>query len=319
MHEDGSGFAQVAPIQSSGDLSLVGGAGARYFLGEQADPEVNVPTGEVYVDLVAWHENGDPTTRRVLTSDHSLLRIGYRWSADGQHVLFQAKRFDGSGNVVESGAFLGDVEWAGGEPVRIYNERLIASDLPAEHLYVAGFDVDAAGERIAFKLNRDVLDAQGRHVRYETAGLFVAAVPPAAEGQPMPAPASPVEILLSSPDAERNCCFFSPVPDDNRVLFMERASPTSGVRYLWTVDVPGLYDGSYPLVPVQVTTKSNSPANYIHGGPGWSPTGEYIAYAASRSGNWTENHVYKVAANGRGKAVRLTTDTDGYAWPRWRH
>jgi len=100
---------------------------------------------------------------------------------------------------------------------------------------------------------------------------------------------------------------------------MERAAPTSGVSYLWTVDVPRPYDGGYPLVPLQVTTKSNSPANYVHGSPGWSPTAEYIVYAASRSGNWTENHVYKVSANGRGKAVRLTTNTDAYSWPRWRY
>jgi hypothetical protein len=164
-----------------------------------------------------------------------------------------------------------------------------------------------------------VRDEKGQHIRYETAGLFVAAIPSAVEGAPMPAPSQPVPILLSTPDAERNCCDFSPVPGDNRLLFMERASPSSGIRYFWTVDVPEQYDGGHALVPVQVTTKSNSTANYIHGGPGWSPTGEYIAYAASRSGNWTENHVYKVATNGKGKAVRLTTDADAYSWPRWRY
>jgi len=90
------------------------------------------------------------------------------------------------------------------------------------------------------------------------------------------------------------------------------------ISYFRTVDVPEQYDGSYPLVPVQVTTKSNSPANYLHGSWAWSPTGSHIAYVASRNGDWTANHAYKVTADGKGKAIRLTSDQDGYAGLRWR-
>jgi Tol biopolymer transport system component len=67
-----------------------------------------------------------------------------------------------------------------------------------------------------------------------------------------------------------------------------------------------------------VTTKVNSPANYLHSNSAWSPTGSYIAFIASRNGDWTTCQVYKIAANGKGKAIRLTADQDGYAGLRWR-
>lgn len=316
MHEDGSGLAQFA---SGGNLSYVGGAGGRYFLFVRGNSAVTLPDGSGYSDCVAWHENGDPATLRVLTSDHSLSRSDCQWTADGQHVTYGGQRFDASGNVVEAGAFLGDVEWVGGEPVRIYNERLIASHQPSVLRYVGGFGVDATGQRVAFRLEQDVRDAQGKHIRTDTFGLFVAEVPPAVEGQPLPPPAAPVRIQLSTPDAERGCCAFSPVAGDNRVLYTERApSKWPYINYFWTFDVPQQYDGSYALVPTQVTSKSNSPANYLHANWVWSPTGSYIAYVASRNATWTAAQVYKIAANGKGKAIRLTADQDGYGGLRWR-
>jgi len=316
MHEDGSGLAQLA---SGGEFSYVGGAGGRYLLWAQANSAVTLPSGEAYWDCTALHENGDPSTLRILTTDHTLLRGVCLWSADGQHIYFRAKRFAPSGDVVEIGWFLGDVEWVGGEPVRADNERLIAADVPSEYLEVTGLSTDATAQRVAFRMQRDVRDAQGKHVIYETAGLYVAAVPPVVEGQPLPPPATPIRVLLSTPDAERGCCALSPVAGDNRVLYAERApSKWPYINYFWTVDVPERYDGSYVLVPVQVTSKTNSPANYLHSNWTWSPTGGEIAYVASRNADWTVCHVYKIAANGKGKAVRLTTDQDGYGGVRWR-
>jgi len=84
------------------------------------------------------------------------------------------------------------------------------------------------------------------------------------------------------------------------------------------VDVPERYDGTSALVPTQVTTKANSPANYLHGPSAWSPTGSHIAFVASRNADWTVCQVYKIAADGKGKAIRLTADQDGYAGLRWR-
>ena len=314
MHEDGSGLAQFA---TGGNLSYVGGAGGRWLLIAENDPGAAFPDETMYSDCVAWHENGDPSTRRVLTSDHSLVR-SCEWSADGMHVTYGGKRYNSAGEVVESGTYIGDVEWVGGEPVRIYNERLIASDQPDHYRYVTGSGIDATGKRVAFQLSQQIY-ADGKYVRTDTYGQYVAAVPPAVEGQPMPLPATPVRIRLSTPDAERGCCAFSPVSGDNRVLYTERApSKWPYINYFWTVNVPDDYDGSYPLVPTQVTNKSNSPANYLHGNAAWSPTGSHIAYSASRNADWTACQVYKVAANGKGKAIRLTSDQDGYAGLRWR-
>jgi hypothetical protein len=316
MHEDGSGLAQFA---SGGNLSHVGGAGGRYFLFVQNSADVTMPDGSPYVDCVAWHENGDPSTLRLLTSDHSLSRGDCQWSADGEHVTYGGKRFDSAGNVVESGAFMGDVEWAVGEPIRIFNERLIASDQPSVYRYVTGFSIDATSQRVAFQLSQQIYDLNGKYVRTDTFGQFVAAVPPAVEGRSLPLPATPVRIRLSTPDAERGCCSFSPVAGDYRVLYTERApSKWPYINYFWTVNVPQQYDGSYALVPTQVTSKTNSPANYLHSNSAWSPTGNYIAYIASRNADWTVCQVYKIAADGKGKAIRLTADQDGYAGLRWR-
>jgi hypothetical protein len=317
MREDGSGFMRINSFP--GDLSHVGGAGGRYFLGFQNDPEVTFPGGFAYADFVAWHENGDPSTVRVLTSDRSVARVSYRWSVDGKSIVFGGRRFDSSGNLVESGAFLGEVEWVGGEPVRVYNERLVATDLPSQNLTVSGVVADPTGQRIVFSLLRDVRDDQGRHVRSEFAGMFVAAVPPVVAGQPLPPPATPIRILLPTPDAERGLGEFAPVQGDERLLFTERApSKWPYISYLWTVEVPQGYDGTYALTPKQVTTKTNSTANYLFSQASWSPTGAYIAFTASRNADWTANHVYRIVSDGRGKAIRLTTNPDAYAGLRWR-
>jgi hypothetical protein len=173
MHEDGSGLAQFA---SGGNLSYVGGAGGRWFFIAENDPGATFPDKTMYFDCVAWNENGDPSTRRVLTSDHSLVR-GCEWSADGMHVTYGGKRYSSAGEVVESGTYMGDVEWAGGEPVRIYNERLIASDQPDNDRYVTGSGIDATGRRVAFQLSQQIYK-DGQYVRTDTYGQFVAAVPP---------------------------------------------------------------------------------------------------------------------------------------------
>jgi hypothetical protein len=319
MREDGSGFARVNSVGT--DLSYVGGAGARYFIGTQSDPTVALPLppNEVYQDFVAWHENGDPSTLRLLTSDHTLYRGGVRWSVDGRHIVYGGRRYDSAGNVVESGAYVGDVEWRDGAPIRVFNERLVGADLPRDRVTVSGAVLDSSAQRVALSMTRDVVDATGKHVRFESAGMFVAAVPAATEGEPLPAPATPTRIVLSRADAERGVSAFSPVPGDDRLLFAERESPTNPyVLYLWTVEVPQTYDGSYALTPTAVTTKSNSNANYLFSVAGWSPTGTFVVFTSARSTMWTDNQVYKIAANGKGKAIRLTNQADAYTGVMWR-
>jgi hypothetical protein len=318
MREDGSGFARINSVGV--DLSYDGGAGKRYFLGMKADAAVTFPDGTAYQDFVAWHESGNPSTLRVLTSsDPTLSRGGVRWSADGRRVVYAGRRYDSAGNVVESGAYVGDVEWSSDEPVRVLNERLVAADDLDHRVTISGIVINSSAQRVAFSMTRDVVDAQGKHVRNEPAGTWVATVPAATEAAPAPRPDAPIRILFPSPDTERGLHAFSPVLGDDRLLFSERETPTNPyVLYLYTVDVPQDYDGSYGLTPTAVTTKSNSNANYLFSVAGWSPTGAFVVFTSARSTMWTENQVYKIASNGKGKAIRLTSRADAYTGVMWR-
>jgi len=315
MREDGSGQARF--VSKGSDLSYVGGAGARYFIGLEINSAVTLPDGTDYRDFVAWHENGDPSSKRVLTTDPSLYRGSVVWSADGRRVAFLGRRYGSDGGVLESGAFVGDVEWASGAPQRVINERFVATDRPGDRVAVNGVVLDADAERVAINMMRDVVDAQGRHVRYEAEGMYVATLPSMDGPYTPPLPAL-IRIALSTPDAERGITAFSPVPGDDRLLFIQRESPTNPyIHYFWTVEVPRQYDGS-ELTPTAVTTRSNSNANYLFSLSGWSPTGDFVVFTSSRSTMWTECHVYKIASNGKGKAIRLTNRADMYSGVLWR-
>jgi hypothetical protein len=220
MHEDGSGLAR---FDSAGmDLSNTGGAGGRFMLGLQAVPGVELTTDVDYADIVSWRENGDQATVRIMTDDRSLSRGAVRWSADDTRVHYLGKRYDGAGNVMESGAFIGEVEWLGGVPVRVFNEHLVATDVPEQYLTVVGVAMASDGQRVALSINREVFDDEGRHVRWESAGMYVAAAPRLQDGQIAPPPASPVRIVLTTADAERGITAFSPLGGDDRLLYSER-------------------------------------------------------------------------------------------------
>lgn len=315
MREDGTDLARIASLGD--DLSRTGGAGSRYMLGGQSYPDILMPDGSHYGDLVSWHENGDTATLRVLTVDRSLLRGWVQWSADATRVFYAGRRYDAAGAVIESGLFVGEVEWQGGAPVRVYDEHLVASDVPKQYLSVSGGTMDADGRRLAFTMTREVFDKDGRHVRWESAGLYVTATPRLPEGS-VATLESPVRLLLTTGEAERGVAAFSPVPGDHRLLYGERDPRIVYASYIWSVDVPGDYDGTYPLPPRAVTTKTNSSANYYLNGTSWSPTGSFVVFASARTTWWPDSHVYKIRADGTGKAVRLTSKADAYTNPFWR-
>ena len=171
MREDGTDFARIVSLGN--DLSRTGGAGSRYMLGLQSYPGDKMPDGSDYGDLVSWHESGDAATLRVLTSDRSLLRGWVQWSADAARVFDGGRRYNLAGAVIESGLFVGEVEWQGGVPARVYGEHLVASDDPEQYLSVGGGTMDAEGRRLASTMTREVFDKDGRHVRWESAGLYV--------------------------------------------------------------------------------------------------------------------------------------------------
>jgi hypothetical protein len=315
MREDGTDFARIVSLGN--DLSRTGGAGSRYMLGLQSYPGDKMPDGSDYGDLVCWHESGDAATLRVLTSDRSLLRGWVQWSADATRVFYGGRRYNLAGAVIESGLFVGEVEWQGGVPARVYGEHLVASDDPEQYLSVGGGTMDAEGRRLAFTMTREVFDKDGRHVRWESAGLYVTGTPRLPEGSVAPLE-NPVRLLLTTGEAERGVAAFSPVSGDNRLLYSERDPRVVYASYIWSVDVPGDYDGTYPLPPRAVTTKTNSSANYYVNGTSWSPTGTFVVFASAKTTWWPDSHVYKIRADGVGKAIRLTSRADAYTNPFWR-
>jgi len=315
MGEDGAAFARIVSLGN--DLSHTGGAGGRYMLGGQTYPGVLMPDESPYVDLVRWHENGDATTLKVLTVDRSLSRGWVQWSADSTRVFYGGRRYNDAGAVIESGLYVGEVEWLGGVPERVYDEHLVASDIPAQHLTVTGGAIDADGRRVAFTMTREVFDENGQHVRWETAGLYVTATPRQSEGSVAP-PQDPVRLLLTTGEGERGVAAFSPVAGDHRLLYGERDARIVYVTYIWSVDVPMDYDGRDPLLPRAVTTRTNSSANYYLNGTSWSPTGSFVVFAAAKTTWWPDSHVYKIRADGTGKAIRLTAKADAYTNPFWR-
>jgi hypothetical protein len=288
MNPDGSGAMRIQYIGD--DLTHNGVAGARYFIAGESDcstqfPWDSPPPEQVcYVDFVAVHESGDPGSKVLLTSDRSLLRGAARWSADGTRVVYEGRRYDSQGVVVEAGAFIGEVDWAAdGTPARIRDEHLVALDAAAPSL-------SGDGLRLAFGTS---------------AGQFLVDVPRGSIGAP-PAPAVPVRVLLASSNSRTRNLNFSPVPGDTRAWYEQRSgsgSPYAGTIRL--VDVPPAYDGSYVLPTAELTTKSSA-GNLYSIRADWSPDGQWIAFRTTTSGDWTTpSALYRIPSGG-GKAVRLS-------------
>jgi len=302
MNPDGSGAMRIAYIGD--DLTHRGLAGFRYFIDRETDCstqfpwEYPPPETVCYQDLVAVHESGDAASKALLTSDRTLYRGAARWSADGTRVVYEGRRYDSQGIVVEQGIFIGEVDWENLAPVRVRDEHLVAMDGGAPSL-------SSDGLRLAFGTS---------------AGQFLVDVPKGAVGAP-PTPADPVRVLLASSDSRTRYLNFSPVPGDTRAWYDQRKGSSAYGGTIRLVDVPPGYDGSYVLPTTEITTRSNA-GNLYSIRADWSPDGQWIVYRTTVSSDWTgPSALYKIPAAGGGKSVRLSPKNEkngNYVAIMWR-
>ena len=302
MSEDGSCFQVIA---THGDLTHNGVKGQRYFLTSEPS-QWTLPNGSVGYDLVAYNENGDPETRRVLTSDQSIARFGQpRWSINGTQVAYVGARYDlNFGDVVEQGIFLGEVthDFAGA-PDQIVEERLVIEADPNEYLAPI---LSWSGDRIAYGTSRPVYDANGGVIDFERE-IYVADMSLGVS----------YEIQLADGGSVYYPSFS---PADNRLAFTRRTSTSGCVRLdIYVVVVPEGYNGTYALPATQITNKKNGKNLCQLRRAYWSPMGTYLAFDAWDLSLQGGMQIYKIKSDGSGKAVKLTNSkTQGYLVSGWR-
>ncbi len=302
MSEDGSCFQVIA---THGDLTHNGVKGQRYFLTSEPS-QWTLPNGSVGYDLVAYNEDGDPETRRVLTSDQSINRLGQpRWSIDGTQVAYVGARYDlDFGDVVEQGIFLGEVthDFAGA-PDQIVEERLVIGADPNEYLFPA---LSWSGDRIAYGTSRPVYDSNGGVIDFERE-IYVADMSLGVS----------YEIQLADGGSATYPSFS---PADNRLAFTRTTSTTGCFRTdIYVVVVPEGYNGTHALPATQITNQKNAKRLCQIRRAYWSPMVTYLAFDAWASIPYSGMQIYKIKSDGSGNAVQLTNSkTQGYVVTGWR-
>lgn len=310
IKEDGSGL-QVISI--SGDLTHNGVDGRRYFLRRELVSGEGFPDGSQYYDLVSYNESGDPTTRRLLTSDRTVFRNDFGvWSVDGTRVAYFGRRYD-LVNVVEDGIFVGEVVYdANGGPSGIENERLavpIAFGWNDAVWPILSWSWDNL--RVTYSVTKDYASVSRQDE------IYVAYLPPV--GSSLPAP--PYRCLNCKIELTNGSWLqidpeFSRV--DNQLAFIQNIARSGCTRnHIFVVEVPVEYDGTYALTATQITNKTN--ANLCQmARPEWSSDGMQLAFDAWDLRLKTPQ-IYKIESHGSGNAVKLTNSKNaGYFGARWR-
>lgn len=263
---DGS---QLTMMDCGGDLTH--GGSPRYFV-DLLNTGIVLPDDYGGNELIAYDE--DCGMGVVITDEPSMRFNGPRWSPDGTRVATFAERWDlSSGERIEQGIYIADVALdATGRPARAFNFRLLV-DLPNIPLLSWSGD----GSRIAY--NSLAPDLQGG----TQTDIWV---------YDLDAEAS-VNVTNTPETSEREPAF-SPLGD--RIAF---ARPTgAGWWDIFTVLASGGNE-------IRVTTKrtTGQPANRH---PCFSPDGRYISFNSSDlSKFYTESRIFKIRADGSGKAVSL--------------
>jgi len=275
---NGSQFAEV----TCGD-SLTHSGSPRYFLGMRAVPDEYLPDGYLRSEMVAADE--DCAASYVISDEPGMRFSTGRWSPDGRTMAVYATRWDlSTGGFVASGIYLADVVFlnsGSSRPVGIANLRLV---------------IEADGETL-FSWSGD-----GSRIAYRG---------PAPNGQG----GTQADILIynrltgetanvtNTPTVHEDAPAFSPV--DDRIAYQVQVAIKGTYRFdIFTIPAAG-------GVPKQITYKgtTGSPQNYF---PCFSPDGQYLAYG-SGSLSWplVDFDVYKIRADGTGKAVNLTARRAG--------
>lgn len=315
IREDGSG---LQAISIDGDLTYNGVKGQRYFLRAEPVTGVTLPDGSQYYDLVTYNENGDLTTRRVLTSDTSTTRFYRsfpRWSINGKRVTYYGKQYDllnGDPNknyLFKYGVCVGEITFdANAAPSALTDERcLVQPDVVYPVLPSWASD----NLRVTYSTTRFITNPDGSSFRQDS--IYVAYLPPSGSLD------SPYNRKILFADGDRPIQIypkFSPVVYDDRLAFSRYRDGQH--NDIWIVVVPFNYDGTYALTANQVTNqKTIQQVNYL-GHVEWSPSSTYIAFDGQSSSSGTMQ-IYKIDAAGTERAIQLTSSKNqAYIVSGWR-
>lgn len=279
---DGKGFHEVT---CGGDLTR--GGAPRYFLRTVGGP-VDLPDG--YKNSSLWVASEDCGWSAELSGQPSNLRFSStpHWSPDGSRIATFARGFDlVSGVESASGVYVADVVRDGsGRPVAIEN---LALQIPLSGESLISWSGE--GGRIAYV--GAAADGKGG----QQLDIFVFDL------------ASGSSYNLTNTEAtSENHPSWSPV--DERIAFARLISVRGGYRY--DLFVQSAASGS----AAQVTSKGTTgkPQNIF---PSFSPDGQYLSFSAGDA--WYDNDLYRIKADGSGKAVNLTAKRPGdFRYNLWR-
>lgn len=278
---DGKGFREMA---CGGDLTR--GGAPRYFLRAVGGP-VELPDGYLNMVLVVADEACQWSTE--LAGQPTNMRFSMPlWSPDGSRLAAYARWFDPeTGIETANGIYLADVVRDGaGRPVAIENLAL-AVPIPGE----VSFTWSGEGRRIAYA---GLAPAGGGGQQLD---LFVVDLD-----------TGDAYNLTGTEDVSEASPNWSPV--DERIAFSRLVTVRGTYRYeVFVIDAAG-------GPATQLTSKGTTgrPQNLF---PCFSPDGQYLSFSSGDA--WYANDLYRIRADGSGKAVNLTGKREGdFRWNVWR-
>ncbi|MCJ7452099.1 MAG: hypothetical protein MUO39_06425 [Steroidobacteraceae bacterium] len=269
-------------------LDLTHGGSPRYFL-QALNTPILLPDLYYGNELVAADED---CTQSVMISDEPAMRFSStpHWSPDGNQIAVYAERWDTGNPPPERGIYLADVTHDGmGRPIGAANFRLV---IPSAGEILISWSGD--GQRIAY------VGSAPSSTGGSQADIFVYDL------------ASGTSVnVTNTPGTNEDHPAYSPISD--RIAFI-RLVDVRGA-YLYDIFTVPAWGGAETRVTTKKTT--GSPTNYF---PCFSPDGQYLSFA---SGSWVapikDFDIYRIKANGSGKATNLTSKRSGsFLYHVWR-
>ena len=268
-------------VHCGGDLAhTADAAGKRYFAFVQ---ETNPPFGHLFANTYENALQPDCPGAWQLTDEtdlpHNLDPLGPRWSPDGGRVGFIGSFLND--NVWTYELWVGEVVFVDGRPTSLSNVRSAVANPPSDT--AIGLSGNPwSGDEVAYS---QMPNGESK------SDIFVANI---VTGE--------VTNVTNSPATHEEYPSFSPVAD--QIAF---------------VRVDGLYVLDRATgEETKVTTKKSTKATQIIQLT-WSPDGEHLAFAGESSSGAAQRSIYRIKADGSGKAVDLTGSSSlSYSGPLWR-
>lgn len=271
----------VAEVHCGGDLTHTADAGGnRYFVFVW---ETNPPFGHLFANTYKNALQPGCPGAWQLTDETDLPSnldpLGPRWSPDGGRVAFIGSFLND--NVWTYELWVGEVVFVDGRPTSLSNVRSAVANPPSDT--AIGLSGNPwSGDEVAYS---QMPNGESK------SDIFVANI---VTGE--------VTNVTNSPATHEEYPSFSPVAD--QIAF---------------VRVDGLYVLDRATgEETKVTTKKSTKATQIIQLT-WSPDGEHLAFAGESSSGAAQRSIYRIKADGSGKAVDLTGSSSlSYSGPLWR-